>query len=105
MKIFFRTTGYILITAFALMMVITFIVAVDYSLSSLQVKNCMKGRIVALAQTQGGMIDVGEVEICGTDMEVSPVYGPSMETHIEQLRKENAALRVQLDNCRMKQAL
>lgn len=105
MKIFFRTAGYILITAFASMMLLAFVVFIQYSLNSPQVQSCIKGKFVVFAPEDKGFIDIGEVEMCGTGLQISPVYGPNMEAHIEYLIEENAILRGQLDNCALKQAL
>jgi len=105
MKIFFRTAGYILITAFASMMLLAFVAFIEYSLHPSQVQSCIKGKFVVFAPEDRGFIDIGEVEMCGTDLEISPVYGPNFEAHIEKLLQENAILRVQLDSCARKQAL
>jgi hypothetical protein len=105
MKPLFRILGYAFLFVGSSLAAIVFISAIaTYEPEFVEIR-CMKGKLVVPAPRDGGIIDAGEIEICGTDLDVSAVYGPNMATHIEQLREENAVLRMQLDSCQEKQSL
>ncbi len=105
MKIFFKIIGYLLIGTSAAMMLVIGVTLHQYGLRSPRVENCMMGKFVVPAPVDGGLIVAGEIQFCGTDLNLSPVYGPNMEIHMEQLREENAALRFELASCQERQAL
>ncbi len=110
MKKFFRIIGYGFLTMFAATAVLAFVTVMKYNLNyphfiQSEFQNCMRGRFVVPAPRDGGLIDIGDIEICGMGMEISPVYGPNMETHIERLTEENARLRAGLYSCQEKQSL
>ena len=60
-------------------------------------RTCITGKM--LLEREGTYIDLGEMEFCGNDLSVSGVYGPSMEYHFFILKRKNAELKEQLEQC------
>ncbi len=60
-------------------------------------RTCLTGKMVL--ERKGTFIDLGEMEFCGNDLSVSGVYGPSMEHHFFILKRKNAKLKEQLEQC------
>lgn len=52
----------------------------------IQERKCIQGSIII--PTQYGMMKAGEVEVCGQDLEVSGLYGPSFEEYIDRLKED-----------------
>ncbi len=106
MKTVYRSLGIIFISLGVFLMVGIFAAGVnDPNFFSPKVKTCMKARFITIITQKGSLLDVGEIEICGRDISVSPMYGPSMEGYIEALRRGNAALLDELNECREVQSL
>lgn len=95
---FFLTTGSVFI-AVSLSAIIAgglYLVG-DYIASG---RTCLTGKMVL--EREGTFIDLGEMEFCGSDLSVSGVYGPSMESHFFILKRKNAYLIEKLNECKSK---
>lgn len=110
MKLLFRTIGYTLLALGCLAVASLIKTAVDYySFSTPRYaetsKVCMDAKLLALVPQNGGLLDMGEVQICGMEMEISTVYGPDIVSHLERLQDENAALLDALHQCKRSYSL
>ena len=63
-------------------------------------RTCLTGKM--LLQREGNFVDLGEMEFCGKDLSVSGLYGPSLEHHISLLKRQNAHLIEELNECKSK---
>lgn len=55
--------------------------------------SCLQGVLMVHHPAGAGVVTIGEVEICGVELRISSVYGPSMEAYIEELEAKLESMR------------
>ena len=91
-RVFFLTIGSVFIA-----IALSTLIVIGIALLEWQPRTCLTGKM--LLEREGTYIDLGEMEFCGNDLSVSGVYGPSMEYHFFILKRKNAELKEQLEQC------